>query len=308
MDLRSLQTFVQVAESGSFSRAGARLGYSQPTVSVHIRQLEEELGVKLFDRIGHAVRLTDRGRGLLRHAQQICRDCQQLQQSVSQQNTIRGMVRLATAQSLCGPLVAQSFSRLRAACPELRLELTTAGTTDLFRMLDHNDADMVCTLDSHIYNTNYITAQEEQIGVHFVVPAGSPLAQQDRLTMTDLTRQQWLLTEQGMSYRRQLDEWLAQFSIALEPVLENGSADLLCELVEQGMGVSFLPDYVTAKAVRRGAVVRLEAEGFAPALWMQVLYRREKWVSESMEAVLQQLTAVRLAEEGTLANIPSGML
>ena len=62
MDLRALQIFIEVAELGSFTRAGARLGYSQPTVSFQIRHLEQELGVPLFDRIGHTVSLTDAGR------------------------------------------------------------------------------------------------------------------------------------------------------------------------------------------------------------------------------------------------------
>jgi len=72
MEIKNLTTFVQVAELGSFSRAGERLGYSQPSVSVQIRQLEEELGFRLFDRIGHAVRLTDKGRDVLAYAQQVC--------------------------------------------------------------------------------------------------------------------------------------------------------------------------------------------------------------------------------------------
>ena len=65
MDIKNLNTFIHVAELGSFSKAGERLGYSQPTVSVQIRQLEEELGAQLFDRVGHAVRLTEKGRELV---------------------------------------------------------------------------------------------------------------------------------------------------------------------------------------------------------------------------------------------------
>ena len=78
MDIRNLTTFVHVAEQGSFSRAAERLGYSQPTISVQIRQLEQELGFRLFDRIGHAVRLTDQGHQALRHAHQVCLLCQQM--------------------------------------------------------------------------------------------------------------------------------------------------------------------------------------------------------------------------------------
>ena len=102
MDIKNLNTFIHVAELGSFSKAGERLGYSQPTVSVQIRQLEEELGAQLFDRVGHAVRLTDKGREILQSAQQILRISQEMAHAGQDRMTT---IRLATADSLCIPLL-----------------------------------------------------------------------------------------------------------------------------------------------------------------------------------------------------------
>ena len=296
MDFRDLNTFIHVAELGSFSRAAEKLGYSQPSISVHIRRLEDSLGVKLFDRIGHAVRLTDKGRELLPHAQHVCQMYQQMYQAAGQENEVGGVIRMATANSLCAPLICKGFEKLRRTYPNICLELTTAGTSALFRLLDQNEADIVCTLDNHIYNPNYVIAHEEQIGVHFVVSVNNPLSKETNLTKAQLLTQNLLLTEKGMSYRRQLDEWLAQDSIALQPVLENGSADLLCQLVEENMGISFLPDYVTADAVKNGSIVRMTAEGFSPMLWKQLLYRRDKWVSPPMQAVLTHMSGILLQE------------
>ena len=290
MDIRNLTTFVHVAELGNFSRAAERLGYSQPTVSVQIRQLEEELGFRLFDRIGHAVRLTDKGREALTYAQQVCRLCQQMTLEDPEDTRRESLIRVATSDSLSASLLFECFPYIRKSHPGIRLELTTAGTSDLFSLLDHNDVDIVCTLDSHIYNTNYRIAAEKEIGVHFVVPGDSPLADKATLDKEDLMRQELLLTEKGMSYRRLLDEWLAKDSLELRPVLEAGQADLLCSLVEQGLGCSFLPDYVTEAAAAKGTVRRKEAAGFRPDLWKQILYHREKWISPSMQAVLQIMT------------------
>lgn len=290
MEIKNLTTFVHVAELGSFSRAGERLGYSQPTVSVQIRQLEQELGFRLFDRIGHAVQLTEKGRDALFYAQQVCRLCQQMSAEDPCDENKETLIRLATSDSLSECLLLDCFPRIRQLHPGIRLNLTTAGTGELFRMLDHNEVDLVCTLDSHIYNTNYLIAGEEEVGVHFVVGNGSPLASKDRLTREDLLSQNFLLTEKGMSYRRLLDEWLAKDSLEIRPILEAGQADLICSLVEMGFGVSFLPDYVTAPAVARGTVKRLDVEGFRPELWKQLLYHREKWISPSMQAVIRILT------------------
>lgn len=293
MDIRNLTTFVQVAELGSFSRAAERLGYSQPTVSVQIRQLEQDLGFRLFDRIGHAVRLTDRGRDSLVYAQQVCLLCQQMSQHSGENEIREVLIRLATSDSLSAWLLNESFPKLRQLHPGIHLNLTTAGTDDLFRMLDQNEADLVCTLDSHIYNTNYVIAAEEEIGVHFIVSAKSPLAKKQSLSVSDLKQHSFLLTEKGMSYRRLLDEWLAKASVEIRPILETGRADLICSLVELDVGISFLPDYVTEEAARRGTIVRLDAEGFHPELWKQLLYHREKWISPAMQSVIALLSEPR---------------
>ena len=289
MDLRNLTTFVQVAESGSFSKAAQLLGYSQPTISVQIRQLEEELGFRLFDRIGHAVRLTAPGKDALAYAQQICHLCHQMTQEAGAEE-VAGLIRLATSDSLSACLLHENFTQIRDRYPGIRLNLATAGTDELFRMLDHNEADVVCTLDSHIYNTNYVIAGEEKIGVHFIVGRDNPLARKQSLTCEDLVNQDFLLTEQGMSYRRLLDEWMAKNSLEIRPALETGRVDLICELVERGAGIGFLPDYATEEAVAQGRVVRLDADGFRPELWKQILYHREKWLTPAMQAVIQLLT------------------
>ena len=290
MDLRSLNTFIQVAETGSFTKAGELLGYSQPTISVQIKQLETQLQAKLFDRIGHTVRLTEKGREVLPYAQQVCHTCQEMTRQAAPENTLHGTIRLAAADSMSALLFSVGFVTFRNHYPNLSLKVTTAGTAELFRLLDHNEADMVFTLDSHIYNTNYITAAEEQVGVHFVIAANHPLARQETVSIEQLLSQPFLLTEKGMSYRRLLDETLARNSLEIQPIFDVSRAELLCELADKGVGVAFLPDYVTQAAVDAGTLKRLAVPGYEPDLWKQLLYRRDKWVSPQMQAVISHFT------------------
>lgn len=295
MDLRNLTTFIQVAELGSFTRAGEVLGYSQPTISVQIKQLEDELGARLFDRIGHTVRLTEKGHDLLVYAQRICRLCSEMEQE-TRADEPHGVIRIATADSICAPLFEHDFALFREKYPNISLKVVTAGTGELFNLLDHNEADIVCTLDSHIYSANYIIAAEEKVGVHFVASSDSPIARAESISVDELIAQPFLLTEKGMSYRRMLDELLAKNSVGIEPIFEMGRADIICELVERGIGVSFLPDYVTEKAVQRGTVKRLQVDGFEVELWKQLLYHRDKWVTPQMQAVIDHFAAVSLCK------------
>lgn len=289
MDLQGLQIFVEVAETKSFTRAGENLGYSHPTVSFQIKQLEKELGYPLFDRIGRTVTLTQAGAAVLAYAQEICRKTKEMTMVGQAPQSPEGTVRLGMADSLCMPLITVGFAAFRQLYPKVSLKVFSAGTRELFRMLDHNEVDLVCTLDDHIYDTDYIIVQEDMVGVHFVSSSNHPLAAKKCISAPDLVSHPFLLTEEGMSYRRLFDEWLAQHSLKVHPILEMSSADQLCELVAKGLGVSLLPDYVTEAAVSEDRMVRLDVTDCPIRLWKQVLHRKDKWISAAMDAVIHYL-------------------
>ena len=298
MDLRSLNIFIEVAELGSFTRAGEKLGYSQPTISFQIKQLEKEMGVPLFDRIGHTVSLTDAGRDALGYAQQICHMSQEMVLGTAGRREASGVLRLGMADSLCAPLIAGQFRKFRSQYPKISLQISTGDTGMLLEYLDHNEVDMICTMDDHVYDPNYIIANEEEIETHFVASSQNPLSDRKMVHLDELILQPFLLTEKGMSYRRLMDERLARNSREIQPVLETGRADLICSLVEENAGVAFLPDYVTEDGVRKGTLKRLHVEDFKVPVWKQVLYRREKWVSMQMRAMIDHLAGIHLIEEG----------
>jgi len=296
MDINALNIFIEVAEHKSFTRGSEKLGYSQPTVSFQIKQLEKELGVQLFDRIGHTVNLTDAGRDALSYAQRICRMSQEMALGADQRREPRGVLRLGMPDSLSSPLIVRKFGAFRIRYPKVQLHITTADTANVFRLLDHNEVDMICTMDVPVYDNSYVIADEEKVGVHVVASVRNPLAGRNRVEVEELLPYPFMLTEKGMSYRRLLDEHLARRGLEIQPVLEMGDADLICRLVEEDMGLSLLPDYVTEDAVRRGTVVRLNIADFYAAVWKQILYRRDKWVSLPMQAMIDHLSQIRVGE------------
>ena len=290
MDFRNLTTFVQVAELCSFTRAAENLGYSQSTVSFQIKQLENELGVQLFERIGHTVQLTDDGRDALAYAQEICRISLEMAQSPERRNQVQGLVRIAMSDSMCSYLMEKSYTQFHRAYPDIAVKVITAGTTEMYRMLEHNEVDVVCTLDNHLYNTSYVIACEQKENVHFVCAADHPLAHKKGVEVRELLEQRFILTEKGMSYRRMMDERMARESIEIKPILEMGSTDQICRLVGENHGISFLPDFVTEKSVRAGEIVRMDVPGFEVDLWKQLVYHRDKWMSKPLKAVLKSLS------------------
>lgn len=300
MDIKNLATFIQAAEMNSFTKAAQKLGYSQSTVSFQIKQLEEELNVRLFERISHTVALTEEGHELLRYAHQITRLTQELKDHMREEKDVRGHVRLAMADSLCTSMVSSGFRDFREQYPGISLKIITAETEEMFRLLNHNEVDAILTLDSHIYDAEYVIVKEEKVCTHFTAKAGTPVSRKKELRIQELIQEPFLLTEKNMSYRRLMDEKLAGMSLEIQPILETGSAELISRLVETGEGVSFLPDYVTAQKAAEGKLVYLDVPGFEVEVWKQLLYHRDKWISRQLGSVLEYFSEKGFGEEALM--------
>lgn len=287
MEIRNLITFVQVAELNSFTKAAKVLGYSQSTVSFQIKQLETELNCMLFERINHTISLTEKGREVLAYAQQISHITEEFKENLSNSEELSGHIHIVTPDSICEMMLTQNYNDFYHHYPKIFLKFSTADTDDMFRILDHNEADVIFTLDSHVYHQDYIIAKEERISTHFVTSANSPLAHKKNLSIKDILDQPFILTEKKMGYRRVFDEMLAQKSLEIHPVLEIGRTDLITTSLEKGVAISFLPDFVTQKKVDEGKLVHLDIVDFEIDIWKQLIYHRNKWISKHFNAFIQ---------------------
>ena len=283
MEIRNLITFVHVAELNSFTKAALMLDYSQSTISFQIKQLENELDCLLFERINHTLILTDRGRQLLEYAQKISHLTEEFHQQLHQQQEVSGYVHIVSPDSVCEAMMVEHFADFYQRYPGIRLKFSTADTVSMFRMLDRNEADVMLTLDSHVYHKDYIIAQECQMDTHFVVGASSPLAKKKQISLEELANQNFILTEKGMGYRGVLDKHLEQLSLEIQPVLEISRTDIITRLLEQGNCVSFLPDFVTKHRVNEGKLCYLDVDRFEiDPIWQQLIYHKNKWISQAL--------------------------
>ena len=227
MELRTIQTFLHVAELHSFSQAARELGYSQSAVSSQIAQLENELGTPLLDRVGKTVRLTQAGETFMGYARTLLTTAQQAQAALQPAQQIQGRLRIALADSVCSAFLPDLLQRYHALCPQVELVLRTATADEMLQLLRTNQMDLAYTLDRPLAQPSFVLAVDQPEPICFVAPPGHPLAGRKDLTLEDLVRQDFLLTERGMSYRDELDQRLASRRLTLRPCLETGSAVLL---------------------------------------------------------------------------------
>ena len=291
MELRNLITFIHVAELGNFTRAAEQLGYSQSTVSFQIKQLEEELGCLLFERINHTITLTERGHELVRYAHQIRSLTDAFKESLTAEEELTGHIHIVTPDSVCDDMINSHYIDFHSKYPHISVKFTTADTVVMFDMLDRNEADLVMTLDNHSYHKDYVIAKEEQLSMHFVAAANSKFAGARGLSIRDIIGEPFILTEYGQGYRRVLDKELAKQSLEITPVLEIGRTDIITTTVANSNMISYLPDFVTRDLVDCGRLCYLDVCDVHLDIWKQLIYHKNKWMSKSLKAVIDYITA-----------------
>ena len=289
MELKNLITFIHVAELGSFTRAANQLGYSQSTISFQIKQLEDELGCLLFERINHTITLTERGHELITYAHQIRAITDEFKENLDEEQILKGHIHIVTPDSVCEEMISRRYIGFHREYPEIYIKFTTADTSVMFDMLDHNEADLIITLDAHSYNKDYIIAKEEPLSMHFVVNSESTLTDYKNLSIMDIIDEPFILTEYGQGYRRVFDRELAKRSLEITPVLEIGRTDIITSVVAQSNMISYLPDFVTRDMVKKGKLCYLEVHDFYIEIWKQLIYHKNKWMSKSLKTTIDYI-------------------
>ncbi|MBQ8568039.1 MAG: LysR family transcriptional regulator [Oscillospiraceae bacterium] len=292
MEIRNLRTFLQVAERKSFTQAAHALNYTQSTVSAQIKQLENEIGAQLFERIHHKVILTEKGELLLKHAYKIINILEEINSTDTNSDDCEGIVRFAMAPSVCNFMMGKTYMTFHKMYPNIRVNILEANTEDMLDMLDRNDVDLIFTVDRHIYNKDYMIISDRPVSMHFVTGKDFDLKGKRSFSIQELSEYPFVLTEKDLSYRRLFDEKLSSLSLDVSPVVEIGNTNLLLELIELGAGISFLPDYVTKKSYEQGNIIYLDVPDFEIDIWRQLIYHKNKWVSPAMKRVVDYCAGV----------------
>lgn len=295
MELKNLITFIHVAELGSFTKAADHLGYSQSTISFQIKQLEDELGCLLFERINHTIALTEQGHELVSYAHKVRALTEDFKETLANED-LRGHLHIVTPDSICEEMISAHYADFHKKHPYIYIKFSTGDSGNMLNMLDHNEADVIITLDRHLYNKDYIVAKEQRIPMHFVASPKSKFANKKGLSISDIIEEPFVLTEYGQGYRRIFDRELAKRSLEITPILEIGRTDIIMSVIMENNMISFLPDFVTDELISSGKLCYLDVSDMNIDIWKQLIYHKNKWLSKSMKTFIEYIKAHEFLE------------
>ena len=292
MTIIQLSTFLKIIEMNSFSAAANSLGYAQSTVTTQIKQLEDELGCVLFERLGKSISLTSAGERLITYAEKMLQLERDIRLEVTDEDNPAGVLKLGVSESLCisrFPKILMEFNRLN---PRTEIRIQFVIHDEIPDLLQKGELDMVYTLNPLFDDErlDVIYKKREKMGFY-----ASPDYRLTRRSYKeeDIEEMPLLLTGHNCNFRNMLVTDLENRGIIPRIVLETSSKEVLKQFAAEGVGVAFIPEMTAEKEIRDGKLKPLTWKGTDFPVYSQILIHKDK---HQNKAIIRLVDHIRQLE------------
>ncbi len=284
MDFDQLRSFVEVARLKNFSRAAGKLGLTQPAISTQVRLLEEELGVRLFDRIGKRAFLTQPGVLLLEHAGKILNVQKEAREALRDLLPApAGHLHLGATEASCLYLLPKVFASFKKRHPEVKITVYRNFTTKIVQKLLEDSVDLgFVSLPVEAREIETIPLFRESVDV--AVPVNHPLASQSSVTLEEIARYPWIFPK--ASRTRQMLDGLFR-NVPVHVTMELSGVETIKKFIGIGMGISLLSHSYAHAEVQSGTLKLIPLAEPRLERQLGIAYRTDRYLSRSSRAFLE---------------------
>ena len=287
MTLEQLRIFIAVAENQHVTRAASELNLTQSATSAAIAALESRYGIKLFDRVGRGIVLTQTGRDFLEEAREVVARAKAAAQVLDDLAGLkRGSLSLAASQTVANYWLPPRIETFRRAYPGIDLHVTTGNTEQVAQDVHRGAADLGF-VEGEVDDPSLSIRRMEGDTLAVVVGLTHPWTGKTRITPKMLTGTSWMLREPGSGTRSMFEAALRKFGVKLSDLdvwLELPSSEALRAAVECGDCATVISDLVVAQSLAAGTLHRVNID--LPKRSFFALRHKERYASRAEKALL----------------------
>ena len=277
------------------------MNYTQSTVTSQIKQLETELGVQLFDRIGKKVYLTEIGQKILANSYNIIADSNKIKELTENTSVIDGKLRFGTLFSLYVPTLQPLIPYFHKQYPKAEIMLKLGVTKELSSLLNNNKVDFILTLDEKLAVENWVKLLEIYNPAIFICAPDHKFARCKDLNIDDVLQEEFILTRIGCNYRYMFDNVLKKIGRTVTPYLELDDMVSIIDFVHESKSISLLPRSTVTEAIKDGALATFTVKDVEIPMWTQLLHLKYKYLTPTMQIFIKLLKERLL---GTIDSFP----
>lgn len=282
MDTKYLLTLKTILETGSFQKAAFKLNYTQSTVTFHIQQLEQELGLKLFDKIGRKMVLTQAGKELLPHMDTILLETEWIQNYGKDLSDLTGTLRIGMPDSLLCYKMQPLLCAYKEQAPKVQLIIQSLSCYDIRESVIKGGIDMGIHCDIGGYPN---TVMEENLTSYYAVLTASPMEDKRELDFISPHQRKninLINSDPHSLHHQRLLRYLEQKDIVLNNSIEMWSVEAAKASVIAGLGIAYLPNFAIEKELNSGVLVPVETELDSEPVPVVCTYHKNKWFSPAL--------------------------
>lgn len=276
--LRQLQVFECVADELSFTRASEKLHLSQPAVSIQVKQLEESVGLPLFEHVARKISLTEAG-SILHHCSQTVRSV--LEDAGEQIDELKGIQRgkleitVATTASYFASRILAGFAR---RFPQIAISLDVTNRAGLLHQLETNQCDLVI-MGEPPKGKRLESTPIMQNPLVIVAPPGHPLADRKKVPVRELGAQSFVFREAGSGTRAAIMRFLEKKGVPIQISMEMTSNEAIKQAVQAGLGLGIVSRHTVQLELATGSLVELDVAHFPLKRYWYLVRRSDKQMS-----------------------------
>ncbi|HOO64131.1 MAG TPA: LysR family transcriptional regulator [Synergistaceae bacterium] len=290
MDVKQVETFLEVMKRGSFTAAAEQLGYAQSTITGHIRQLEEYLSVQLFERTSKINRPTSGAHAFLPYAREflLVRE-NALNAMLAESQQMSGEIVVGTSETVCITSLAEPLAAFSSAHPGVNLTIIMIDCTEVSRMLRQNEIDLAFFTGEPLKEEGLETLALRWEPMVLTFQKGrfpSPAA----LTPEDLRKEHYLVSTRGCVFRTLLERYFFARSSRLPHMMDVGSMQVVKNLCACNLGLAFIPRYAVERELEDGTLESMQLRGVEEkSIATQLVIHCNKVRTPAMKVLVERL-------------------
>jgi DNA-binding transcriptional LysR family regulator len=289
MELSQLRVFCEVVEKKSFSRASEAVFLSQPTVSLQIRALEQELATRLLDRQGREVSVTGSGKLLYGYAKKILQIADEAEQAIAKLKGLTMGEIIIGASTIPGEYILPGLlAEFKAKYPGIEINLVIGDTKEIIGKLLDSEVE-IGVVGQRGGSEKLVFRGFSNEKLVLIAPVHSPLLPDDQITLGELTKVPFILRESGSGTRGSIERSLREVGMKetdLNIVMRVGSTEAVKKAVESGAGVSIISERAIENEIKLGLLKKVPIKDMELQREFFIVYRRGRSHSPATRALL----------------------
>ncbi|WP_104372977.1 LysR family transcriptional regulator [Desulfocucumis palustris] len=287
MDTRQLKAFVTVASTRSFTKAAEILDYAQSSITGQVGSLENELGIKLFERLGRQVVLTQKGQRFIKYAEKIINLSYDAKEAVSDLLNPSGTMIIASPETLAAVRLPPLIHHFHNHYLNVELIVKKCHPKEITSLLRNNQIDVAFFLGREMNFPDIVSEILLFEQMTLVSSPHHPITGKIPVTIQDIQGMTLILCEEGCGYRDAFEKVLYKAGVQPGTVLEFDSIEAIKKCVIQQLGITLLPRMAVEGELNRNELTDLQLQGADFDMNTQIVYHKDKWISPALSAFLK---------------------